>query len=510
MGRKLPQLTITPDTNTDIPNQWKIDWQRDFTGGENKLLIPELIGPNQLIEAQNCELSADGLPQTRLGKTKLNASEIGTIGFTSFHRYSKEDGTRCLIVQQGTALYAIVWNGTDAITSLGSSIKTLTNSNKLEYVTWKDRVFATNGTDNLFTIYYNGSSFVVADVTGSPPVCVHPVIYANRLFVVPVAYPNAIQFCNLEDYTTWDVLDIIKIRDADGDTIQALSPQAEGMIIAKTKSIWALYGTNLDNFSIPSSPLFAEDGCASPECFLDVGLFMGYAGLYTYNLSSVTPAFDTHRSIIRSLTNTQRAASFGVVDPIGKRVLINLGTGDTLCIQQQNHPLTGEQYFSCVTWTGLNAGCMIVSNDANDPCSLLIGDADHGYLYLLTNDTDDDGTAIVTKIKTSYNDKQTLTDKVWRRFSPEIEVLTGAGEYLIIVRYDTDYNISSGETSIEGETTVFVWGTNLWGDPWGASARNNIDYYLEARGRRISFELESESRIKLLGYHDKYREVVIQ
>ena len=62
---------------------------------------------------------------------------------------------------------------------------------------------------------------------------------------------------------------------------------------------------------------------------------------------------------------------------------------------------------------------MCVANDANDPCSLLIGDVDDGFLYALTNSTDDDGTAIETFIKTAYADKNSVFDKVWRRFSPE-------------------------------------------------------------------------------------------
>ena len=36
--------------------------QSDFTGGENRRLLPEFIGPNQLVLAQNCE-SFDQLQQ---------------------------------------------------------------------------------------------------------------------------------------------------------------------------------------------------------------------------------------------------------------------------------------------------------------------------------------------------------------------------------------------------------------------------------------------------------------
>lgn len=507
---RMPSVSISIDDASSVRGGWRFDRQRDFTGGENKLIIPELVGPNQLISAQNCVLSADGLPETRKGKFRFNKTEFGTSGFTSFHRYSKENGTRYLILQQGTAVYAITWDGTSPITSLGSSIKTLTSTTRLRYVTWKDRVFATNGVDNIFTIYYDGASWTVADVAGSPPKSKVVKVYANRLFVVPTTQPNCVQFSNLEDYTTWDVLDIIKIRDADGDSIQAISPQSGGLVVAKSKSVWVLYGTNINNFNLPDAPLFAEDGCACPDAFLDIGLFMGYAGLYTFNLSSVTPAFNTHKSVIQDLTTANKAASFGVVDPIEKRVLINLGSGDTLCIQEQVHPLSGERYFACMTWTGLAAGCMCVANDANDPCNLLIGDVDDGFLYALTNSTDDDGTAIETFIKTAYADKNSVFDKVWRRFSPEIEVLSGAGAYTMTLGYDLDYELSSGETSVSGATTVFTWGTSLWGDLWGTSARLTPDYYLEARGSRISFELTSKSRIKLLGYHEKFREVEAQ
>ena len=92
----MPSVSISIDDASSVRGGWRFDRQRDFTGGENKLIIPELVGPNQLISAQNCVLSADGLPETRKGKFRFNETEFGTSGFTSFHRYSKENGTRYL------------------------------------------------------------------------------------------------------------------------------------------------------------------------------------------------------------------------------------------------------------------------------------------------------------------------------------------------------------------------------------------------------------------------------
>lgn len=510
MARRLPPLQIQPDSQTDIPHTWKFTQQRDFTGGENKQLTPELLGPNQLLSAQNCVLSADGVPETRKGKYKYNSSEFGTSGITSFHRFSMSDGSRYLLVQQGTALYGVVWDGVSPILSLGTSIKTLTSTNRLHYVTWKDRVFITNGVDNLFHVTYSSPSFVVADCAGSPPKSKIVKVYANRLWLVPITQPNAVQFSNLEDYTKWDILDIINIRDDDGDSIQALSPQEGGLIIAKTKSIWTLYGTNLDNFTVPAAPIFEEDGCVSQDSFLDVGIFLGQSSLYSFNLTQVTPVFSSHKPVIQDLSLGERTSSHGIVDPVNRRMLLYLGTGDTLCIQEQVSPTSGESYYAVLTWKNMNAGCFAVANDANDPCTLLIGDATDGYIYSLIDDTDDDGTPIETIIITTYDDKQSLGDKIWRRFVPDIEILAGATNYDLTLSYDLDYGTKSGSYFKNGVVTAFIWGTSLWGDLWGSTSRVKPEYHFEARGSQLSFGIQTEARIKLRGYIEKYREVVTQ
>lgn len=216
--------------------EWQVTKRADFLGGENLRTQPEFLEPNQVARAINCVLTPEGHLQTREGKTKVSDPTIGTGAILSIHRYTKESGTQYLVVQHGTSLYSVSWNGTDTIASFGAAIKTgLTAAAKLRGVVWKDKLILTNGVDTPFT--YDGTT--CSDLATAPVSQIFKV-YANKLWGFT---NNLLKFSALEDPTSWDALDVIKVRDADGDTITGISPQVGGLVIFKRNSVFTLYGT---------------------------------------------------------------------------------------------------------------------------------------------------------------------------------------------------------------------------------------------------------------------------
>ena len=212
---------------------WQMQRQNAFTGGENLKVLPGLSQPDQLIRAKNCVLNADGVVETRLGRVRVNTDTIGAGPILSLHLFATMAGVNYLIAQHGTSLYGVTWDGASTIASFGTAIKTgLTAASKLRSVVWKDNILFTNGVDNPFK--WDGTT--VADISGSPPKSHIIKIYASRAWLVDAANPNQVRYSDLENFDSWPALNVILVRDNDGDFIRGLSPQSGGLVIFKNNS----------------------------------------------------------------------------------------------------------------------------------------------------------------------------------------------------------------------------------------------------------------------------------
>lgn len=485
------------------PSIWSKPRYRDFTGGENLQILPEAIAPNEVIKAFNCVITSEGLLETRQGKAKVNTTSLGAGGIISAHRYSKENGTRYVLVQHGTSLYAKSWNGSTPFAIWGTAVKTgLTAGKKLRSVTWKDKLFLTNGTDQAFT--YDGA--VCADVAAIPK-CMALYLYAGRLWAVDEA-TGFLENSNLEDYTDWSQSGSYKVRDGDGDKLVALAPVSGGMVLMKKKTVQTLYGTNpgaTGNISI-GEPFSQHIGCVSTDAVLADGVFMGRDNIYAYGLNSVTPVKLSHSPLIESLTVAERAAIFAIPHPAERRALFHLPTSDnrTLCID-------GRHGGAVTSWYDLNASCFAVCDDADDSGALLMGDATVGILYMYGGD-DDDGAAITTRVKTAYMDHDLTDQKEWSSYIPELETLDSTATYRFYHGYDADYQTYGGMLTNSFKQMLLTWGVDEWGTAnWGKTNRTNEPLFIhDARGNRISFETIAYNRIRYNGFTTKYRTVGAQ
>lgn len=477
-----------------MESQWDIFRQRDFTGGENRKLLAEFLQPNQLTMAQNCVLTAEGLIESRLGKSKVNLTSLGAGPVLAIFRYAKEGGSKYLVVQHGTSLYAAAWDGASQIADFGTAVKTgLTASKPLAGVVWKDQLILTNGADVAFR--FDGTA--CTNLGGTPPLSKIVKVYASRLWLVDVANPNQIRYCDLENYDSWPALNIIKLRDGDGDFITALSPQTGGLLLVKNRSIWPLYGTDSATIRIPEP--ISSIGCPAGGAFLDEGLFLGLDNWYWASLAGIEPLPETHTPLLGRLTAAQKAAVFAVGLPEERKALFALP--DEVVVMD-------GKYNGITTWTDLNAACFAAAKAAGDAGTLLIGDKTVGQVYALTNEANDDGTAIQTFIKLSYLDYGSPREKVWRSFLPTLQVLGEAANYEIFARYDVDRRALTGQTSFAGDLPNYLeWGEDAWGEAvWGTGSDLKEPYWLHGiRGDTVSFELRTDNRISLKGYEVKYR-----
>lgn len=492
--KRLSPLVIASDQAMEAEPVWQYSRYRDFTGGENRQLLPEFLKPNQVLLALNCVMTGEGVLETRNGKSLVFTNPLGDGAITSVHRYAKENGSVYIVMQFGTSLYQYAYDGSTQFLSptlLAGSL----NAAKFRSVVWKDKIILTNGVDNVKT--WDGTTF--ADLGGSPVKSKYIKIYGSRLWLCDVANPNILHFSGLEDPASWDALNIIKLRDGDGDVITGFSPQEGGMVIFKTRSTWVLYGTSLTDFRIPEQPLAPAVGCVAPDSLLDEGLFLGASNVYAFNLSSVSEISDTHRVVIDALSLADKQAAFAVYQPSKRRALIYIGAS-ILCLD--------DRYKGITSWDNLNASCFAVLDAKDDDGSILAGDKTGGLVYKLDNSATDDGAAITTTIQHPYLDEGLKHKKQWSYYSPEVESL-GTLNSSITMAYDVDYGNLDGQQLIEGLTdNGLVWDQDNWDEKdWGEIVRITNPFYLHhVVGNRISYRLTALDRIKYLGYVTKWRQ----
>jgi hypothetical protein len=475
---------------------WTPFWQRNFTGGENRSILPELMKPDQLIMAMNCTMTPDGLLQTRLGKTKINLASLGAGPVLGAWRWGKENGTKYLTVQHGTGLYNVVWDGVTPFDSFGAPIRNdLAPGVPLKGIPWKDNLILSNGVDVPFR--FDGAA--CANLAGAPPKFAQFCVYAGRLWVIPTTALSCIQCSGLETFDTWDALDIYKIRTGDGDNLVGLAAMSGGMMAFKSRSCWPVFGTDRFSISIPG-PIEDSVGCIAPASILSDGVFLGNNGLYSFTLQDVELVAKSHKPLLDVMTLADRQTAIAVPLESEGRVPLHFANG--LCLNLD------AQYGGVTTWSGINASCFAVCNAAGDDGVLIVGDATNGQLYRLDNQVDDDGVTIQTEIQTAYSDAGSPGDKIWRMFQPEIEPLNDINQ-LVYYKYDLNYGLKGGLLGIDYPLANNLdLGTDDWGEAnWGTVQRVNVPWYLHGvRGNRISFSVACANRIKFLGYVSKFTE----
>lgn len=478
---------------------WKYFEQTDFTGGENQNAVPELAGQNEFLLGYNCIKTDDGYLQTRLGKSvPVVTASLGASPVIGVWRWSKSNGDKFLLVQHGTTLYTKAWNGTAVLADwTGSVNKTgLTAGVRLRARAWKDNLIFVDPGNVANPFRFDGTAYT--DLAGTPPKAKFIAVYGSRLWLVPIANPNAVQWSGLETYDTWDALDIQRIRDNDGDEITGLAPQTGGMVVTKNRSVHRILGTYKDDLQIQ---LVTDTvGCIAPDSLVDYGLFMGPDNLYTFTLAGVQPIGITHRVAFGAMTLADKQAAFAQVVQNEGRVVMSFGNGTVLNIEAQRGGI--------LSWDSLGANCFSACQAKDDDGSLLIGDDTNGYVYKLNNTVDDNGSPIVTEFKSSYNDMGSMWEKVFRMFKPKLLPINNVSS-LVYLSYDVDDGQQSERFGVDKPVdNIATFGlSDFGGADFGVNTVIYESFDFEGRGHKISFGVKIANRVKLLGYVTQYQEI---
>ena len=126
------------------------------------------------------------------------------------------------------------------------------------------------------------------------------------------------------------------------------------------------------------------------------------------------------------------------------------------------------------------------------------------------NKKNEAGKDITTEIWDSFRDLELDRQKVWRKFSPEIELFGSLNKWIHFL-CNVDYGKSSFSDAVLQSVGLepLVWGVGNWGvAPFGDNLLLiNPTFWFVAKGNRTSFRIKTALRIRFLGYQTKFREV---
>lgn len=212
----------------------------DFTG-INEKLAPHLIADSQAEDAMNVFSSIAGRLTKRPGQSKLNATQVGT-GVLGLHGYYYGEGltSRKLLAvfNNGSAYY---WTGGENPTF--SQIKTgLSTEHPVLFATCVNYCVAMNGEDPPWK--YDGET--VSNLQNAPSTGRCPVLFHEQLFCI--VDDDTVQWSDSFLPEVWEDAFVWTFDKGDGDKLTGLFLYGNTLLVSKSRSIFQLSGTDIDNF----------------------------------------------------------------------------------------------------------------------------------------------------------------------------------------------------------------------------------------------------------------------
>lgn len=474
---------------------------QDFTGGLDTS-ESSTIDDNELALATNVYYNKNKILTTRNGITTFGDDITDIQHSMYFSKFS--NGTRTLLMAAGTNVYeynegTLVWD----------VIKTgLTDGLRLSFVTFKDVIYWTNGTDNVMS--YDGTT--VAEHSG---------VQKGKYFVVAndIGYMGGVQSTGDRSVVFYSAANPTDFKSAfpnnepinedDGQVITGLTQLGATVFVGKDDSIY-----KLDVISTPVqiNRVDYSGGVSSHRSWQNVEndiIHLSREGVFSlaqrrgttgsYRASSLT---DDVYSIIQGIKT--RGNSAAIYFPEFRNYYLAVDSGDV----GKNHDLL---VWSVLTrsWTryeGVNVNQFVVYEDAGGTRRLLAANSFGGQSHEIESGTDDNELSIGNIVKTkTFDFDQPEALKVY----PAIDIggfISRQASIKVTINIDgteTTKTLDGSDYAVGPAADTLELGTEPLGeDPLGGGAisPDGISVFpfvarvaLYQTGRRISVKLKSDS-----------------
>jgi hypothetical protein len=295
---------------------------RDFTGGLNLNAEQFRLGENESPDLLNVDIDRRGGFQLRRGVQRVNATATAWGEFGSSIGFDSPHGS-----------YLVGYTGRRVASSTGGNFTWVDNANwaaetelaPSRFAVMRDELYMTTGTLKLRNHVWTGTgsaSALTASTTGQwqetfaasgnhQPQALCIASHGGYMWVghvdegVDGRHPNRVRWSHPNQPRRWRSLDYVDVDiGKDNDSITALVPFTDHLLVFKKHSMYAIYGYDADTFQVVT--LSNNVGAASQEAVVSTpsGVFFWHDldGLWVYGGDGApTYAFDKLREAIRAL-----------------------------------------------------------------------------------------------------------------------------------------------------------------------------------------------------------------
>lgn len=295
-----------------LPNPYTVINSNTFQGGLVTLYPAHLLQDGATPNTQNVDFSTSlGRLTKRKGMAITVSANITNVKVDGLFEYIKADGT--------TVLYAVseddIWEVTAPATWVSRHNNAAVNLGETNFATFDNLCIAVSL--NLTTAKSTGGAF--SSLGGTPPSNVKYIdTHKNRVFMAnSSAGKSRLHFCKQDDPEDWTTIvdeatdaGFIDVGIDDGDAITGIKSIGSVLLIFKTNSTWALFGSNPQNYSVRK--ISTNIGCVANRTIQQCdtfAIFLSNQGVYSANAEGVTMLSYNIKPTLDAMSAAQRAGA---------------------------------------------------------------------------------------------------------------------------------------------------------------------------------------------------------
>lgn len=489
---------------------WEI---RDFSAGQVEKLNDNILPDNAAHECRNVIAARFGGLSKRKGQENLCSSPLPA-AIQGLHPYYNPaiNLRRLIAMSQGLGY---LWDGANftALTFAGASsiigeaafpligtplwaeimfdhpmgIFPLDPSAVTVFEDCVEYVISMNGVNAPWK--WDGS--IITNLSNAPSKGRYPILHKEKLFCVDASAPSTLKWSESFKPEIWPAVNYWDIRKGDGDEITCLVKFIDDLLIFKNRSLHALKGTSLGDFSVHE--ISSQVGCVGPRAATVHDLkvyFVSENGLYvtnglnTLNISDMVIP-DTWDGLNKNYLH--RAALSTWNDLVWIALPTGTATHNNLVLIYDPR----KQAFWPMTEMGAN--CYAYYNDGTGTgVKLYAGSPSDGYVRIQDQNNDDCGAAIAAYWRGKYFDMgmpeiEKKARKLYVQDSPDTAAKVN-------VAVSVDYGAYNNLTYVRNEGLTREYNLNLDANRWryvSPSIASNSTLACEIRGIMIPYKRRS-------------------
>lgn len=286
-------------------------------------------------------------------------------------------------------------------------------------------------------------------------------VWAGNLWTDSVEHPSRVWFSNIGDGQKWGPSDWIDVEPDDGTIITGLKVFGGNMIVFKESSVFSISGSDANSFTLFN--LDSQIGTTCPRTIVAEGdrliFFDPLSGVWQFDGSGFQKLDDAiNLYLLNGLTYSAAHKSSGFIWR-GRYYLSVPWDGDTTPSRTFVLDLRTN------AWTQYDFGA--ADWESRDDDVYAVGVRNGEGIYTMLTGLSDNGEIISSYVETSWLAPE--NESVKQRLRRADFAFSALGDTDVTVKMNRDFDVDATFTkTINTAPGGGLWGTFLWGEPWGS------------------------------------------